>query len=109
MAMTQNKPTWIERLKKKWNLESTFQVIIILVVFACTGITVMLIKHPIMEFLAGDRGNSTVGTILYYLFILPIYNLLLLGYGFVFGQFNFFWQFEKRFFQRITSKIKKPK
>jgi hypothetical protein len=109
MTMTPNNPTWIDRLKKKWNLQSSFQVVVILVVFACTGITVMLIKRPILELLAGDKGNSTVGTILYYLFILPIYNVLLLGYGFVFGQFNFFWQFEKRFFQRITSKNKKPK
>jgi len=107
--MTDKKPSWIQRLKTKWNLESTFQVVIILIVFACTGTTVMLIKHPVMEFLAGEEGNSTLGTILYYLFILPLYNVLLLGYGFVFGQFNFFWQFEKRFFQRITSKIKKTK
>jgi hypothetical protein len=103
-----NETSWIDRLKKKWKLENTFQVIIILVVFACTGVTVMLIKRPILQFLAGDEGNSTVGTILYYLFILPVYNILLLGYGFVFGQFNFFWQFEKRFLQRITSKFKKP-
>ena len=99
-------PSWIQRLKIKWNLKSTFQVVIILNVFACTGFTVLLIKQPLLQFLAGDQGNSTLGTVLYYICILPVYNVLLLGYGFVFGQFNFFWQFEKRFLGRITSKFK---
>jgi hypothetical protein len=103
------KSSWIQRLKTKWNLNSTYQVIIVLIVFACTGFTVLFIKRPLLQFLAGDEGNSTLGTILYYIFILPVYNIILLGYGFVFGQFNFFWQFEKRFLQRITSTFKKPK
>lgn len=99
-------PTWIQRLKTKWNLKSPFQVIIILIVFACTGFTVLFIKKPIMQWLAGDEGNSILGTILYYIFILPLYNVLLLAYGFIFGQFEFFWQFEKRFFNRILNKTK---
>jgi hypothetical protein len=97
-------PQWIERLKTKWKLESIWQVIIILIVFACTGFTVLLIKKPILEFLAGEQGNTTLASVLYYLFILPIYNVLLLVYGFIFGQFNFFWEFEKRFFNRLLRK-----
>jgi hypothetical protein len=34
--------------------------------------------------------------------ILPVYNVFLLFYGFVFGQFRFFWNFEKRFFSRFS-------
>ena len=105
-SLGMEKTTWIDRLKYRWNLKSPLQVVIILVVFACTGFTVLFIKKPILQFLAGDAGNSTLATILYYLFILPLYNLILLGYGFIFGQFDFFWQFEKRFFQRITSRFK---
>jgi hypothetical protein len=101
--------SWVEKLKTKWKLKNTFQVVIILVVFTCTGFTVLFIKRPLLQFLAGDEGNNALGTTLYYIFILPVYNVLLLTYGFVFGQFEFFWQFEKRFFQRITSRFKKPK
>jgi hypothetical protein len=39
--------------------------------------------------------------VLYYILILPIYNVLLLVYGALLGQFQFFWDFEKRFFRRI--------
>jgi hypothetical protein len=97
-------PQWIERLRTKWKLESIWQVVIVLIVFACTGVTVMLIKKPILELIGGPGGNSTLASVLYYLFILPIYNVLLLMYGFVFGQFHFFWEFEKRFFNRLRRK-----
>ena len=102
-------PAWIQKLMTRWQLHSPWQVIIILVVFACTGFTVFFIKKPLLNFLAGNQGNSTLATILYYIFILPVYNILLLCYGFVFGQFNFFWDFEKRFFKRIISNFKTNK
>jgi len=100
--------SWIERLRKRWNLNSIFQVVIVLVVFACTGFTVLFIKRPLLEFLAGDKGDTVIASVLYYILILPLYNLLLLAYGFLFGQFSFFWEFEKRTFKRIFSKFKKP-
>jgi hypothetical protein len=40
-------------------------------------------------------------SITYFILILPVYNVFLLFYGFVFGQFKFFWEFEKKFFKRI--------
>jgi hypothetical protein len=107
--MNMTKVSWLQKLKQRWNIPSTFQIIIILVVFACTGFTVLFLKKPLLAWLSGSDDQSTLGTILYYIFILPFYNVLLLAYGFVFGQFDFFWQFEKRFFTRITSKFKKHK
>ena len=98
--------SWMEKLKQRWNL-SAFQVVIVLVVFACTGFTVLFIKKPILHFLVGAQGDSTIASILYYLLILPLYNVILLAYGFLFGQFNFFWEFEKRFFNRIFRRTKK--
>lgn len=100
-------PTWIERLKHRWKLGSAFQVIVVLVVFACTGFTVLFIKKPILNFLAGSSGDSTLASILYYIFVLPLYNLILLAYGFIFGQFRFFWEFEKRTFGRLFGRRKK--
>lgn len=97
-------PRWIERLRTKWNVQSVWHVVVILVVFACTGFTVLFIKKPLLRFLAGADGDTLLASVLYYLFILPIYNVLLLGYGFIFGQFDFFWEFEKRFFNRLFRK-----
>ena len=99
--------SWIEKLKQRWNLGSAFQVVMVLVVFACTGFTVLFIKKPILHFLVGAQGDSTLASVIYYLLILPLYNVILLAYGFLFGQFNFFWEFEKKFFNRIFRRSKK--
>lgn len=100
-------PQWITKLKTRWNLSSTWQVIIVLIVFACTGTTVLLIKRPLFAWWFPDGDKPLWASITYYILILPIYNVFLLFYGFVFGQFRFFWEFEKRFFSRIMSKFKK--
>lgn len=94
---------WTERLRERWDLKNARQVIIVLLVFACTGFTVLFIKKPILQFFAGEAGDSTQASIIYYILILPLYNVLLLFYGFIFGQLTFFWAFEKRFFRRIVS------
>jgi hypothetical protein len=100
-------PQWITKLKTRWNLSSTWQVIIVLIVFACTGTTVLLIKRPLFAWWFPDGDKPLWASITYYILILPIYNVFLLFYGFVFGQFRFFWEFEKRFFSRIMSKFRK--
>lgn len=97
-------PLWIEKLKQRWKVDTLWQVIVILIVFACTGISVYFLKKPLLKFLAGEQGNTTLASVLYYIFILPLYNVLLLGYGFVFGQFRFFWAFEKRMFGRLLGR-----
>jgi hypothetical protein len=98
---------WIEKLRARWKIKNAYQVIIILIVFACTGFSVLFLKRPLLRWFSGSDDNSALGTILYYIFILPLYNILLLAFGFVFGQFDFFWQFEKRFLERIKAKFKK--
>ena len=101
--MTQS-PKWIEKLKARWKVKSAFQVIIILVVFACTGTTIALIKRPIFAAMFPDGDIPTWIKIMYWVLILPIYNVVLLIYGFIFGQFKFFWEFEKRMFRRMTGR-----
>jgi len=100
---------WIDRLKERWKVESAFQVVVILVVFACTGTTVWYIKEPTLHYLFDGEAMPLWASISYWVLILPVYNLLLLFYGLVFGQFRFFWSFEKRFFQRVLSIFKKTK
>jgi hypothetical protein len=100
---------WIEKLRNRWKLDSAWQVLVVLLVFACTGFTILFLKKPILNFLAGEQGNTTLASILYYIFILPLYNVILLAWGFIFGQFRFFWDFEKRFVERFFSWFKRQK
>lgn len=95
--------SWINKLQERWGVSAT-QVFLILIVFACTGFTVMFLKKPIVGFFVGDGEKSVLFTVIYYILILPVYNIILLFYGTIFGQFNFFWNFEKRMFSRMFGK-----
>lgn len=99
--------TWTEKLKSRWNVKNTWQVIVILIVFACTGFTVLLIKKPLFNYWYPDGEQPLWAAIAYWILIFPVYNIFLLTYGFIFGQFKFFWEFEKRFFNRIGKMFSK--
>lgn len=92
----------LEKLKQRWGVTSGWQVILILIVFACTGFSVLFIKQPLFDLAGITAETSPWIRIPFYIFtIFPAYQVLLLLYGFVFGQFRFFWNFEKRMFGRI--------
>jgi hypothetical protein len=100
------KQGFLQRLQTKWKLESLFQVVMVLVVFACTGFTILFIKNPILDFFGVEKGGF-VNTLLYLLLVLPLYQIFLLIYGFIFGQFQFFWEKEKQIFRRIAQVFSK--
>ena len=88
--MEKEKPGFLERLKMRWKLPSLFDVIIVLIVFALTGTTVLLIKPYVLRIITGGGEVSGWYSVAYYILILPIYNLFLLIYGALFGKFRFF-------------------
>ncbi len=97
---------WLQKLQTRWNAKNLWQVVSILIVFACTGLTVVALMRPLLHYFFGAEIPGWA-KVTYYILILPIYNIVLLMYGFIFGQFNFFLQFEKRFFRRLSSLFKK--
>ena len=101
---------FIEKLKHRWGVKSALDVLIILLVFTCTGFTSLYIKKPIFEALGIPAIEPRfLRGVCYTLALLIFYNILLLIYGFVFGKFQFFFAFEKRFFSRIINIFKKNK
>lgn len=95
--------SWIDKLQDRWELKNTAQVIIVLIVFACTGFTVMFLKDPIVDAITGGE-RSLLFSVIYYILILPIYFIILLFYGFLFGQFAFFWGFVRKTGSRFKRK-----
>lgn len=96
--------SFVDKLKVRWKLESTKQVWLALLVFALTGTTIALIKRPIIAYLFPEGVKPLWFQIAYWILILPVYNLVLLGYGTLFGLFDFFWSFEKRMFSRFLGR-----
>lgn len=96
----------MEKLKKRWGLTSNWQVVIILLVFSITGYSSLLIAKPILNVvgLAQETTNSWIYRPLRILLIFPFYQILIVIYGWLFGQFDFFWNFEKKMLKRIGFK-----
>jgi hypothetical protein len=107
--MQRRRMSWLNKLQSRWKVDSIWQVIIILIVFACTGFTVLFLKQPLFNYWFPEGVKPMWASVLYWILILPVYNIFLLFYGFVFGQFQFFWAFEKRFFSRFTNIFNKDK
>ncbi len=100
-----NNNNFLYKLKARWKLKSMTQVVLVLLVFTCTGFSVMFLKQPLYDLVGIKEQTSAWIKVPFYLIaILPVYQVVLLFYGFLFGQFRFFWEFEKRMFRRIFNR-----
>jgi hypothetical protein len=99
-----------EKFKKRWNINSNFQLIIILFVFAITGSTTLYVRKAAF-FLLGITSDTSllIKVPLYILIIFPVYQVLFLIIGTLLGQFNFAWNFEKKVFGKFIPGKKKEK
>ncbi|MDQ2177657.1 DUF6787 family protein [Marinifilum sp. D714] len=97
-----------DKLKKRWEINSNLQLVIILIVFSITGSLSVMIRNPIFEYFSIDADtNILLRILLSILIITPTYQVLLLIVGTLFGQFRFFWNFEKRMLSRFQRKSNK--
>ncbi|MEM8966111.1 MAG: DUF6787 family protein [Bacteroidota bacterium] len=102
VTTTLSKPTFLQKLQHKWNLDSIGQVILVLIVFSLTGSTVVMLRKFFFGLIGFDEFTPFwIKTITYLLFVMPAYQLLLLAYGFLLGQFSFFWEKEKKMARAI--------
>ncbi len=93
----------MQRLKKRWGIHSNFQLVMILIVFAVTGSSSAKLATPLTNYL-GITAENFSGWIYWparIVLIFPIYQVLLVFFGYIFGQFQFFWNFEKKMLSRM--------
>lgn len=84
--------------KQRWHITSNWQLFVITLVFAITGSTAAYLSKPILTWcnITKNEVSAWIYYPLYIILIFPIYQVLLIGFGFIFGQFKFFWSFEKK-------------
>jgi hypothetical protein len=84
-------------LKQRWGLTSNFQLTLIIIVFAITGSASAWLSKPVCLWLGIIKEDLGFWfTPIRLILIFPIYQVLLVAIGFLFGQFKFFWAFEKK-------------
>jgi hypothetical protein len=91
-----------EKLKKRWEISSNFQLILILISFSVTGSLSVMVRKPVFEYLSiGPDTNLLIKIFMSILIITPTYQVFLLIVGSILGQFRFFWKFEKKMLSRF--------
>lgn len=92
-----------KKLANKWPVAQRWEMIAIFIVFAITGSISGKLAGPVSELL-GIQKDSVSGWIYWpvrILLIFPLYQVLLVLFGWLFGQFKFFWSFEKKMLKRM--------
>jgi hypothetical protein len=96
------KTTFLQKLMQKWQVENIWQVLLILLTFALTGSTVVILRKTLFNLLGfTDDTPFWLKTVTYLVFVFPAYQILILVYGSLLGQFRFFWEKEKKLLQKL--------
>ncbi|NOX46318.1 MAG: diacylglyceryl transferase [Chlorobi bacterium] len=96
----------MNRLKEKWGIKDNAHFWLIFSIFGITGISSMFVKIPVFHALGFSPDNPWyVKVLIEIVVVLPLYNVLLLVYGFLFGQFRFFLSFEIKFFKGLVPRF----
>jgi len=102
------KKSFLAKLKERWGVRSNGALMVIFIVFSITGSSALKLARPVLDFLGLERSvfeDHWYTLCVYWFFrilvIFPIYQMLLVVFGWIFGQFTFFWGFEKKMLKRL--------
>ena len=85
------------KLIKIFKVKDLYQLIIIFIVFGITGsLSVVLGKYVLINIFGENFLNNDYYWLLRLILIFPIYQVLLIIVGALFGQFRYFWEIEKK-------------
>jgi hypothetical protein len=95
-----------KKLENKWVVTYRWEMIRIFIVFAITGSSSVFVGRPIIALMGITKENLNLIAywVLYSIIGLIFYQILLVTFGWLFGQFQFFWEFEKKMLGRFGFK-----
>ena len=96
-----------EKLLKHMKIDSFFQFMLVMIVFAITGSLSLLVTLSLFEVL--NLNIESFSPLVFWplriISIFFIYQVLLIIIAIPFGQFKYFWQFEKKILNRFGIKL----
>lgn len=85
----------VEKLKSKWQIQSNWDFTAIMLVYSLAGLGVSFSRRGIFSFFGLNQAPLATKILLSLLLIVPLYQLSTLFFGFLLGQFQFFWSRQK--------------
>jgi len=98
----------MKKLMTRWNIENPWQFIVIFFVFSITGSSSVMIGRPFLKLIGItlDNFNPFIYYPTFILFSFIFYQMFLVFFGWLFGQFQFFWNMEKKMLRRFGITVK---
>ena len=92
---------------RRLNIQSFYQFMVIMLIFAITGSLSLYITVELFQFigLQAENLNPIIFWPIRIILLFIIYQVLLLLVALPFGQFQYFWKFEKKFLNRFGFKL----
>ena len=96
----------MKKLKKLFKATSNWHLFIIFLVFGISGSLSVIVSGPIIKLFKIKEliDNSTLYLTMRILIIFPVYQIVLLFVGTLFGQYKYFLDFEKKMLIRFKKK-----
>lgn len=90
------------KIKNRWGVEDGGHLALILLIFTISGLTALYVRKLAFEWLGfGQHTPLWEEAVAWILFVIPSYNVVLLLYSSLLGQFDFFWRFQRDNYLRI--------
>ena len=97
----------MNKIRNLFKVETNFQLLKVNVVFAATGTISVYFAGVIINFLG--LNLYVLGDFFYWvlriMLLLPVYQVLLIMIGSMFGEFKYFWRIEKKMLSRLGIKF----
>lgn len=92
-----------DKVEKRWGVKYKWELIVIFIVFSITGSSSILIGRPVLKLvgITTENLNMYMYYPLFIMFSFLFYQIFLVLYGWLFGQFKFFWTMEKKMLKRF--------
>ena len=95
----------MNKIRIFFKVDSNYQLLIINIVFAVTGTSSLFVADYILNMFL--ISQDIYGNFVYWstriILILPIYQVLLIIFGSIFGEFEYFWRMEQKTIKKIGS------
>jgi hypothetical protein len=96
----------LDRLKKRWGVTSTWSFIAIFLAFSLAGLAITQCRPVVFHLLHfNPQTSSWIKVPTYLLLMVPLYQVFLLLFGALLGEFRFFWEKEKKIGRWLAARL----
>ena len=96
----------MKKLRDFFKVDSNIRLLIVFIVFSVAGSLSLVVADNIFNHLLEFKDHDSLYWFFRIIILFPIYQVLLIVTGTIFGEFRYFWEIEKRILKRLGFKLK---